>query len=56
MGNQEETTTRQLGIETTTETFGTPECQFNSDLDPSQDERRILDDARDALTRKIHQA
>jgi hypothetical protein len=49
MGNQEETTTRQLGIETTTETFGTPVCQFNSDLDPSQDERRILEDARDAL-------
>jgi hypothetical protein len=49
MGNQEETTTTQLGIETTTETFDTPVWQYNSDLDPSQDERRILDDARDAL-------
>jgi hypothetical protein len=49
MDKQEESTTRKLGIETATETFGTPVCQFNSDLDPSQDERRTLDAARDAL-------
>jgi hypothetical protein len=50
MGNQGETTTRLLEIETTTETFGNPVSQFNSDLGSSQDERRILDAAHEALT------